>query len=169
MLKKIFHRQYITPLVIATCLAPFITGMFMFFNMFKGSFAKELHEWAGMIMIIIAIAHIIGHWPSFKIYLKGKRLWTMTMIFAVFVPLFFAFEKPLLNDGQEKITPRYFVGLVVDANMESFASFSGLDKEEIEQKLSAAGIQITNPDESLGAIAQKNGKSIFDFIQIVTE
>ncbi len=168
MFKNIFHRKWVSPLIIAVSLLPFVTGVLMFFGL-KSSLIKGSHEWVGMAMVIIGIAHIFSHWGSFKIYLRKRRLWYMTLVFSVLIPLFLAFVAPLFNDGKEKITPRYFIALVSNSNIESFADFSGMKVEKIEQKLSNADIKIKNSSEKLGVIAKNNGQSIFDLIQIIRE
>ncbi len=169
MIKKIFHRKYVTPLVIATCLAPFITGLFMFFGFFKGSFVKELHEWAGLIMVIIGLAHIISHWPSFKMYLKDKFSWAMGALFILMVPAYFAFVSPLMKTDEQQISPRYFIGLINQADIETFSALTKIDSEDLLARLKANNITVTDQNVTIGALAKQNNQSIFELVEKIVK
>ncbi len=166
MLKKLFHRKWVTPLMVAVCLIPFITGALMFFG-YKSSVIKMSHEWVGMAMVVIGIAHILSHWSSFKMYLKEKRVWWMSALCILVIPSYFAFVSPLLSSENDKISPRYFIQLISKTDIETFAALSQQDTEILKQKLMQENLKIDDFQKTLGAIAKENDKSLFDLIAIV--
>lgn len=168
MLQKFFHRKWVTPLIIAVCVIPFITGVLMFYGFFKGSFIKTSHEWVGMAMVVFGLAHIFSHWASFKMYLKGKRLWLMSALFVLIIPSYFAFVAPLLkNEDDTAVNPRYLIQLVAKADIETFAALDKKDPELLKQKLEQQNIKIDDPQTTLETIAKEHNKSLFDLIAIM--
>ncbi|MFV0430627.1 MAG: DUF4405 domain-containing protein [Alphaproteobacteria bacterium] len=170
MIKKIFHRKWTSPLIIAICLLPLITGVFMFFGYFKGTPMKIIHEWLGLLMVLAVVAHLITHWASLKMYIKEKRVWVMSAIFVILVPFYFVAIAPKFQQEQsQKFSPRYVIDVLSQANLDNFALLANLDAETLKAKLTKQGIQLQNPSETILTIAKNNEKSSMDIFKILSE
>ncbi|MEP2718139.1 DUF4405 domain-containing protein [Pseudophaeobacter sp.] len=62
-------RKWATPLTVATFLAMGVTGILMFFHV-DSALNKVLHEWAGWLMLLGVLAHLVLNWRPFSAYLK---------------------------------------------------------------------------------------------------
>ena len=55
-------KKYSTPLTAATAIVVCVTGVMMFFHLYKGE-VQAMHEWLGMGFVVAAVLHLLRHRP----------------------------------------------------------------------------------------------------------
>ena len=62
-------RDWSTPLIIGGFTLMGVTGVLMFFHLHT-PLNKVLHEWGGLVFVMIAFAHIVSHFRSFRLHFR---------------------------------------------------------------------------------------------------
>ena len=88
---KLSLRAWATPLVVGSFLVMASSGMLMFFHLNTG-LMKGLHEWAGLVMVVGGVAHLMLNWRPFTTYFKRPLAGTIMGLGAIalgasFVPV----------------------------------------------------------------------------------
>ena len=68
---KYNHRNFSTPMIMASGLVITVSGIMMFFHLEK-DLVKLMHEWIGLVMAVGVLLHIQFHWRAFKGYFTKK-------------------------------------------------------------------------------------------------
>lgn len=126
-------RKWATPLTIGSFAIMGATGILMFFHLDSG-LNKLLHEWAGWIMVIAVLVHVVLNWRAFKTYFKrpvalGVTLSAVAVLCLSFIPA---------NTGGGSPVP-LVMGALTQAPVEQVIAVAGLDQATGFAKLAEAG------------------------------
>jgi hypothetical protein len=154
-------RNWATPLTIATSLIVVISGILMFYH--AGTpLGKFLHEWVGMGMAVVILAHIFVNVKAFKRYFHKPIPATIIGIGAI------ALIVGLLPLESEKQHP---VRAVLDglsrAPLVQITPIFGKTTQQFTAELAERGIAAT-PEMTLHSIAKASGKPPFMLYDILT-
>lgn len=139
------HRPWITPLVIGSFLLSAVTGTLMFFHLDSG-LNKLAHEWLGWAMLLGVGLHVMIHLAPFKRYFQQRTGRWVIAAFAALLAL--SFVPP---GGADKAEPPFAspVHALARAPLPVLAQVAGLGIPELRARLGAAGITVTNEQQSL--------------------
>ncbi len=65
-------RSWATPLVTSGFFVMAVSGTMMFFHLQPG-LTKDIHQWAGWLLVVGAAAHVAQNWRPFVQYLKRRN------------------------------------------------------------------------------------------------
>ena len=65
-------KKYSTPLTAATAIVVCVTGVMMFFHLYKGE-VQAMHEWLGMGFVVAAVLHLLRHRRPLTLMMKQSR------------------------------------------------------------------------------------------------
>ncbi|MCI5097966.1 MAG: DUF4405 domain-containing protein [Rhodobacteraceae bacterium] len=137
-------RKWATPLTIGSFLLMGVTGILMFFHLDIG-LNKLAHEWAGWIMVVGVLAHVVLNWRAFSVYFKRPAARVIMGVSAIvlagsFVPV---------SGGGSPVRPVMMA--VAQAPVSTVIELSGVPEQEALSRLSAAGFDAT-PETSMSGL-----------------
>ena len=145
-------KKYSTPLTAATAIVVCVTGVMMFFHLYKGE-VQAMHEWLGMGFVVAAILHLLRHRRPLAFMMKQSRthiLLVLTLIASL------AFLYP--SEGAQQGSPiRPVLSAVMRAPVKDLAPVVGVTPAELSARFAGAGIaQVSETDtiESLATAAE---------------
>lgn len=146
-------REWATPLVIGAFALMGVTGTLMFFHLDNG-LQKDVHEWAGWVMLAGVGLHAVANWPAFKRYFQ--RLNKGALLIGAFV-LFVAGSFFLgSSEGETASPPVLAIGAITRAPISQVAPLFGKTAAQAREELAAAGITVASDDATLAAATQGN-------------
>ena len=142
-------RKWATPLTIGSFAIMGVTGVLMFFHLESG-LNKPLHEWAGWIMVIAVIAHVVLNYRAFMIYLKrpvalGITLSAVALLCLSFIPSNTAGGSPV----------PLVMGALAKAPIEQVIAVAGLENAAGLARLNEAGYVVA-PGSTIEAVTNGN-------------
>ncbi|RNA65073.1 DUF4405 domain-containing protein [Prosthecochloris sp. ZM_2] len=156
-------KTWATPAVGATFLIMSITGILLFFHIDIG-IIEPVHKWAGWILVVTAIAHLLANAKPFTAHLKSFRGVSIIAAGAVVLALSFY---PWA--GEESNPMKKALGALQHASVESVSSIAGTSSDELVARLEAHGITVGNTADSLQETARNNGESVREILAIIFE
>lgn len=148
------HRPWITPLVIGTFALSAVTGGLMFFHLDTG-LNKAAHEWLGWLMVAAVAVHVLLHMHAFKRHWaapvgKGVIAISLIVLGLSFLPL-----------GGAKSEPPFVRPLktLAQAPLPVVAQVAGIDMDELQSRLQAAGKPSQSDGQTIAALAGSDLKA----------
>jgi hypothetical protein len=139
-------RKYATQATLALSLVVGITGVMMFYRLFKAE-VQGMHEWLGMGFVVVAILHALRHRRGLPHMLKQTRTQVLLGAAALAAAGFIVLAPPKQGNPTREL-----VKLATQAPLAQLAPLVGATPEELAGRLGAT------PDLSLAAIAKAQGK-----------
>ena len=135
-------KKYATQVTAATAVVTCVTGVMMFFHLYKGE-VQAMHEWLGMGFVVAVVLHLARHRRPLAMMLVQNRMRVLLLVTALISA---AFLYPA-SSGQSQGNPmRSTVDAVLRAPIEDVAPVFGLSSKEMITRLSEAGA--TNVSEA---------------------
>lgn len=144
--------QYATQLSAAMFAVVGITGVFMFFRLYKGEL-EGIHEWIGLAFAAAVIAHLVRNRRAFT-YLLGQTRMRLLFLIVVGGSLGFIFLSPPTAPNPLRLASQR----VLAAPINDVAPVLGMTREEAIARLHAAGATDAVVDQSIGALARQYKK-----------
>lgn len=142
-------KKYSTPLTAATAIVVCVTGVMMFFHLYKGE-VQAMHEWLGMGFVVAAILHLLRHRRPLTFMMKQSRthiLLVLTLIASL------AFLYP--SEGPQRGNPvRPVLNAVMRAPVKDLAPVVGVTPEELSARLTDAGIAQVAATDTIESLAK---------------
>ena len=158
---KYNHRNFSTPMIMASGLVITVSGIMMFFHLEK-DLVKLMHEWIGLVMAVGVLLHIQFHWRAFKRYLTKKSG------IAVIIGILLASSAIALTAPDKKAQPtKQLVEHYSDKSLEQIAAFENRTIEQLLVDLEIAHYSVSSVELSLNDIAHENHASPFEVIDAV--
>lgn len=146
-------KTYSTQLTAALALVVCVTGVMMFFHLYKGE-VEAMHEWLGLAFVAAVAAHLVRHRQPFGMMIKQRRTQALMLLAALAAAAFLVFTPP-----KGANPARQLVGVVLRAPLEDVAPLFKLSNEEALARLSGAGVSGASPAQSLETIARNSQQS----------
>ncbi len=141
-------RSWATPLVVGAFGLMAVSGVLMFFHL-NTSLSKDLHEWAGFVLVAGAVAHLVQNWRAFTTYLRRPvALWIMGLGLVVTA----ASLVPVGASGGPDAL-RLVLARVSDAPVPLLATLAGESPDEVKARLAAAGFDGVTDASTIKALA----------------
>lgn len=140
-------RPWATPLVAASFLLMAVTGTLMFFHAATG-LSKEIHEWAGWVLLAGAGAHVAINWRPLTIHLRRPLAQGILAAGVVAVAISLV---PSSEGGAPDI--QKMVNSLSTASLSQLAAIGGQTEETVTTRLNQAGLTVTSPDQTIADIA----------------
>jgi hypothetical protein len=147
----ILRRDWATPLTIGAFLLMALTGLAMFFHL-ETPLQKEVHEWAGWLMVTGVALHVVVNWMAFKRYFQAlPRGLGIVSVFAL-VTLGSFFVRGAAN-GEAGSPPAVAINALTRAPIAQVAPLFGKTPQQAREQLAAAGIVLQGDEATLvGAV-----------------
>jgi len=153
-----FLRSWATPLVIGAFLLMAVTGTLMFFH-YDTATMKTFHEFAGLVMVVGGIFHLVLNWRAFTVYLRRPLADALMGLGAVALGLTFVPNLiPGLVEGAG-LGPKVVMDSMGNARIETLAELSGKPLDQLLTELGAAGFTGLDPAKTVkDSVAGDGGK-----------
>lgn len=139
-------RRYATQATAALSAVVGITGVMMFFHLYKGE-VEALHEWLGMAFVAVAVGHVVRHRYGFAAMLTQTRMRVLLGVAAVAAATFIVAAPP---KGANPF--RQSAQVVMQAPLKDLAPLVGVPADELSARLGA-----TDSGQSIDAVARAQG------------
>lgn len=141
-------KKYSTPLTAATAIVVCITGVMMFFHLYKGE-VQAMHEWLGMGFVVAAVLHLLRHRRPLGLMMKQSRthiLLVLTLIISL------AFLYP--SSSQQPNPMRSTITAVMRAPLKDLAPVVGVSTAELTARFADAGVAQVAETDTIEALAK---------------
>ena len=118
-------KKYSTPLTAATAVVVCVTGVMMFFHLYKGE-VQAMHEWLGMGFVVASVLHLLRHRRPLTLMMKQSRthiLLVLTLVISL------AFLYP--SSSQQPNPMRSTITAVMRAPLKDLAPVVGVTTAEL--------------------------------------
>jgi hypothetical protein len=140
-------RRYATPGTAVLSVVVGITGVILFFHLAKGP-VLTIHEWLGLVFIMVAVLHAARHRGSFAQMLRLPLIQVLAGVTALGIAAF-----ALLAPAKPPGNPLIRLALAAQqAPIAQLAPAIGSSTEDILARLRQAGIN-AGPEDSLATLA----------------
>lgn len=126
-----------------------ISGTLMFFEV--GDSLKEAHEWLGLVFVLAVLTHLLRNWPAFAKLFTFKRTY-VGLGLVLLITLAMAFGE----EGGGGNPMRKFIDTAASAPISTLAPVLGQTPEAIVARLTAGGLKVDSPAQSLKELAEVN-------------
>jgi len=142
-------RRHITQATIAASLVVGVSGVLLFFDLAKQQ-VHALHEWLGMLFVLIALLHVVRHRGIFAGMLHQRR---QHVLFALAGAAVLGFV--VANSGGRDGNPIHALAdRALAAPLTRLAPVVGIETGDAQRRLAAIGITADDPDsQSLVSLA----------------
>jgi hypothetical protein len=145
-------NRFVTPLTIGFGTIAVASGAFMFFGV-KTAPIHVIHEWLGMLFVMIVALHLADHKKATLGYFKKPfAVAVIAATIALGSALYALVPQKSGGEGAKELVEK-----VANAPIAVSARLFGLSPEEAIKRLAENGVAVSSADGSLGAIANKNG------------
>ncbi|MGD9918790.1 MAG: DUF4405 domain-containing protein [Paenirhodobacter sp.] len=158
-------RSWATPLVIGSFLIMAVTGVLMFFHLDTATM-KTIHEWAGLVMVAGAIAHVILNWRAFSLYFKRPLAAGIMALGAVVLAVTFVPNViPGVVEGAG-LGPKVVMDSMGNARIETLSELSGKPVDQLMSEFEAAGLTGIDPAKTVKANAGGDGGKLREILAV---
>lgn len=145
-------RRWSTPLALGAVLLAGGTGLALFLEFGSGT-VKELHEWAGLLFVAAAIAHLVDHRRSLVHHVQG--VWGLGLGGLGLLVLVVALVLPQAPGGA---SPRAMAGLLARVPLSQLASAQGVPFDSLRARLERAGFPGATATSTLAELPGADGE-----------
>lgn len=153
-------RKWVTPLMAGGFLLIAVTGVVLFFHV-STSFAKWSHEWLGMALIAVAVAHLFMNWRPLKQQVKTKIGAALMVILTVTTIVSLVPIETGSSSAPPFIAP---MNALSKQPLTTLASLSNHSIEEVKQILTEGGISVSEDSQTLSSLTQGNSRQQMDML-----
>jgi lysylphosphatidylglycerol synthetase-like protein (DUF2156 family) len=146
-------KKYATQLTAALAVVIVITGVMMFFSVYKRQ-VEALHEWLGMAFVLAVVLHLTRHRKPLLTMLSQSRMRILILLTALIAAALIGFPS-----SKESNPIKQMIGAVLRAPIGEVAPVLGVSAEDAMTRLTAAGAKTPrrlNPSRCLRAPARLN-------------
>jgi hypothetical protein len=160
----ILLRQYATPATAALFAVIAITGVLMFFHIQK-PVVRAAHEWLGLVFVVIAAFHVVRNWGGFANIMKKSRSQAIVAVVAIVTGVFVVAN---VGGGSGQGNPmERLVQTLGKAPISALAPALGLPADAMIARLRAAGITVSDANQSLADVASAQNVGLRRLLPIV--
>jgi trans-aconitate methyltransferase len=141
-------KKYSTPLTAATAIVVCVTGVMMFFHLYKGE-VQAMHEWLGMGFVVAAVLHLLRHRRPLGLMMKQSRthiLLVLTLVISL------AFLYP--SSSQQPNPMRSTITAVMRAPLKDLAPVVGVTTAELTARFAEAGVARVDATDTIETLAK---------------
>lgn len=150
-MSAILRREWATPLTIGAFTLMALTGIAMFFHL-ETPLQKEVHEWAGWLMVAGVALHVAVNWMAFKRYFQAlPRGLGIVAVFALVTLGSFFVRGGGEGEGNGASPPALAIRALTQAPIAQVAPLFGKTPEQARTQLAAAGIVLADDQATLAA------------------
>lgn len=142
-------KKYSTPLTAATAIVVCVTGVMMFFHLYKGE-VQAMHEWLGMGFVVAAILHLLRHRRPLAFMMKQSRTHIL-LVLTLVASLAFLYPS---GDGQSGSPIRPMVSAFMRAPIKDLAPVVGLTTTELTARLAEGGVAQVAETDTIETLAK---------------
>jgi hypothetical protein len=167
-----FLRTYATPISFVTFLGCALTGLLLFFGV-RGGELGDVHEWLGVVFVVVLILHLARNWRGVMAMLTSPRAKLVTGIIAVVVAGFVIFAIPFGGGGHGQGHGQGFhagglvMGRIAQVPIAQMAPALGLSSDEAVARLKRAGVPVEGPQDSLAHLARDHGQRLPQMLNLL--
>lgn len=155
-------KKYSTPLAGALALVICITGVMMFYGVFKGE-VQAMHEWLGMAFVVAVVLHLVRHRRPVVHLMTQQRTLVLIGLTALISASFI-----VLAPAKEGNPVRQVVSSVMRAPISDLAPVLGISTEEAVARLTQAGAREPAAAKSIEVLARESGVNPMKLVAAVT-
>lgn len=134
-----------------------ISGVMMFFHLGQGQ-VKAMHEWLGLLFIVLAVFHVWRNWSSFTAMLGRRGTY---VLFALSLLAAAGFVGASLQGGDGPRgggnPVRQLMMAAENAPLSALAPVLGVSDETLIKRLAQAGVPVVDTSLSLRQISTRAG------------
>lgn len=142
-------KKYSTPLTAATAIVVCVTGVMMFFHLYKGE-VQAMHEWLGMGFVVAAILHLVRHRRPLTFMMKQSRTHIL-LVLTLVISLAFLYPS---GEGQSGSPIRPMVSAFMHAPIKDLAPVVGVSTAELTARIAEAGVAQASETDTIEALAK---------------
>lgn len=147
-------NRYATPFTTGLFVVSLVSGVALFFHVGAGAF-HGMHEWLSMVLILPFGLHLWKNWLPILSYLKrGWLLWPIGV--SVAAALVFAVPSIFATGGGNPQT--IILQAIGNARVADLAAMLKVSPQEVEARLTKAGLSGAKPEATLADAAKAAGK-----------
>lgn len=151
----LIKREWATPVVMGAFTLSGVTGVVLFFGLFKSQTILTIHQWLGLTFVIGGLSHITVNFPAYKRYLKQRLGLTIVLIYVAltitaFLPL--APTRPVENPLTK------ILNAVQKAPLNDLALVFKETPQALMSRLQSAGYRIESADQSIADVAVQDAQ-----------
>ena len=149
-------NKYATPFITGLFLISLVSGVALFFHVGQATF-REMHEILSMVLIAPFALHLWKNWRSVTTYMKRAPMW-IALALSVLIAVPFAMPS---GEAGRSGPPQFALAMqVMKGKIADVAPLFGTDGAGLAAKLSAAGLKVTGPEDTLAAVGDASGQSV---------
>lgn len=156
--------RYATPFITGLFLVSLISGAALFFHVGPGGF-HGVHEWLSMLLILPFVLHLWKNWRPMTGYFRHAPMAVALVASTIAAAAF------LIPTGQTTTAggpPQFRLAhLVLTQPLQEVTPAVGLTPEALTDRLTAAGLAVTDSTQPLTEIAAALGKSEADLVALL--
>jgi hypothetical protein len=156
-------KKYATQLTAALAVVVGVSGVMMFFHLYKGE-VEALHEWLGMAFVAAVALHLARHRKPLAAMLGQYRMRILMAISALIAAAFIV-ATPAAPGNPVRMT----IKAVLRAPIGELAPLLGVSTDQAIADLTAAGARNATPAQSLEALAQASNSEAFKLLATLVE
>lgn len=142
-------KKYSTPLTAATAIVVCVTGVMMFFHIYKGE-VQAMHEWLGMGFVVAAVLHLLRHRRPLGLMMKQSRTHIL-LVLTLLISLAFLYP----SSGEQRANPmRSTITAVMRAPIKDLAPVVGVTTAELTERLADAGVAQVAATDTIESLAK---------------
>ena len=161
-----FLRSYATPLSLVTFLAAGVSGVMLFFDIGSHELS-DLHEWLGIVFVVVLILHLVRNWRGALAMLSAARIKTIVLGLGAVAVVLIAIYGFGGERGQGFGGPRLIMTRLASAPIAKMAPALGLTSDQAIARLKGAGIAVQGPQQSLAEVANKQNQELPKLLNLV--
>ena len=144
-------KKYSTPLTAATAIVVCVTGVMIFFHLYKGE-VQAMHEWLGMGFVVAAILHLLRHRRPLGLMMKQGRTHIL-LVLTLVISLAFLYPS---GEGQSGSPIRPMVSAFMRAPIKDLAPVVGVTTAELTARFTEAGVAQVDATDTIETLAKAN-------------
>ncbi len=161
-------RNYATPLSLVTFLAAGVSGVMLFFDIGSHELSS-LHEWLGIVFVVVLVLHLVRNWRGVLAMLSAARIKTIVTglgVVAVVLIALYGFGGDG-GRGQGFGGTRLVMSRLASAPIAKMAPALGMTSDQAIARLKGAGIAVQGPQQSLADVANKQNVELPKLLNLV--
>ena len=157
-------KKYSTQLTAALAVVVCITGVMMFFHLYKGE-VEAMHEWLGMGFVAAVALHLTRHRKPLAMMITQNQMKILMAVTALIAAAFLV-GSPAKQSGNPM---RMTIKAVLSAPISDVAPVFGLSTDAAITQLTAAGARNATPAESIDSLAKASKTEPFKLLATLAE
>lgn len=144
-------KQYATQLAAVLAVVVGVTGVMMFFRLYKGE-VESMHEWLGLGFVAAVALHVLRHRRPFARMAGQLPMQVLLAATVMVVTAFLMFSPPKQGNPFKQVSEA-----AMRAPVRDLAPVLGIPVEVVLRRLDEAGAGAAAPDASIETLAATSG------------